>query len=334
MVEKIITFIYSKFKIHSIVNEIALDGWDENDFPQISGEKRAILSLLVKSNQDLFHLLRDSHFLTMGGQQDLEESAISSLISDGIIQKEENADQLSSLLYFVNDIVLCRKPCLKALEYAKKKVPPEIYQSYYNEMKGFLENYTVNQQENTELFLISLNAEVQKFMTFLSSRPVSQTDFNKIPFSNRDKILQGLWKAKNLIYLTDDSGMIWYAQISELHFELTFHQALLTTAFNLFENHKQNPENFTKYVSIISNFLQKDVKKNKEVIKTLKKWQLLLEKGKDLQLKDPISKDQIYKDILSGGFKFFKLNPSKSIILDDNHQSAIISDAIKKKLNP
>jgi hypothetical protein len=183
------------------------------------------------------------------------ESILADFIKREIIKVRSVKGIPSELIFLTKDIFMLRVPPVKLFDDpVNHGLPKQLANLYQTEVQKAFREYHPNEKDTLSLLNILIDPEVYETLRLLRTAIVTMMDFEKLKnkgVSDIYSVLRKLWDAQMVQILKDESGIEYYALLTDVHIDLIFPKYQLNLIKILNNQKSKSDKVLIQYLNIL-----------------------------------------------------------------------------------
>lgn len=217
--------------------------------------KRMIIDRLreegVLSKSELIIWLKDEY---KHGHVDVD-ALIVDLIKIDVIKESSVKGMPSELIFFINDLLMTRRPPTKLLKNPVERGLPENFTNDYNTtVKGFFQNYRPSREDNLELINLMMDPQVYETLRLLRTMVCTKNEIEKLKkkgVEEVDRVLKTLWDNQIVHVFQSSEGIEYYALLSDFYIDTIFPKYILQTIISEYDVKSKADRVLVEYLNVL-----------------------------------------------------------------------------------
>ncbi len=232
--------------------------------------KRMIIERLreegVVSKSELMIWLRDQY---KHGFVDLDALMVD-LIRKDIIKEASVKGMPSELLFFLNDILMTRRPPINLLKNPVEKGLPEKFVNEYEiSIKNFFQDYKPSKEDNLELIKLVMDPQVYECLKLLRTMFPTKNELEKLKKKgvyDLDEALKALWENQMIVVFQKSKGIEYYALVSDFEISTFFPKYILNTIIKEYDVKSKADRVLIEFLNVLEEayYSYKEMKKQQK----------------------------------------------------------------------
>lgn len=235
-------------------------------FPTLNEEQRLAMTYEDEIKRMIINRLRDEGVVSRSelsvwlkdqykrGFIDLE-SVFIELVRRGLIKEASVKGMPSALVFFINDLLMIRRPPITLLKNpASHGLPSALANDYREECKKFFAEYKLKEEDNISLVQLFTNPQTYETLKLLRTSIVTKNDLEKLKkkgVDDLDEVLQLLWENQMIQVFQDEKGNEYYGLLSDFTIERVFPKYLLNIIKKQYFQKSKTDDVLLEYLNVL-----------------------------------------------------------------------------------
>ncbi|TFG06803.1 MAG: hypothetical protein EU539_06665 [Promethearchaeota archaeon] len=183
------------------------------------------------------------------------DAILMDLIKKEIVKEVSVKGMPSELIFFINDILMIRRPPIKIFDNpVEKGLPEQLVTDYSTAIKKYFENYRPSEEDNLKALSIMTDPEIYEIIKLLRTAIVTRNTLEKLRkkgVSDIDGGLKQLWENEMIQVFQDKKGNEYYALLSDFHISLVYPKYILSTIIHQYDVKSKSDKVLIEYINVL-----------------------------------------------------------------------------------
>ncbi len=176
-------------------------------------------------------------------------------IQKDFIQMHSVKDERSMVIFFINDIVMFRKPAFNILKGPHGKGLPKNFEAtYMNSSNLFFQNYNPSEEDNLKIINILKNPQAYELLNLLRDNVIKNNDFDRLKktgIPDIENVFETLLEAQIIMKFQDIEGTTFYALLTDFFITNLTPEYILSVLQKYNKNRTKSKDILSKYLNLL-----------------------------------------------------------------------------------